>query len=282
MNNNAANTPFAIRSPIEEATAALTDIQRAVALWDTGALLVLAGPGSGKTRVLTSRIARLLDASRDAKYRVLALTFTNKAADEMRERVQRLAPGFDHRMFVGTFHSFCADVLRQHGVHVGIRPDYRIYSRQEELEAVLREALQVLRQTSPDLAEEHPGLLAAIERLKKQLIQPSEAAKHIREERQRARGVAVYTAYEDVLRRHNALDFNSLILHVHELFTRFPAFAKRYRTVYPHWCVDEFQDTTSAQYEVLRVLAGGDFRNVLVVADEDQIVSSPNSVAPGP
>jgi DNA helicase-2/ATP-dependent DNA helicase PcrA len=101
---------------LDEAWKDLSPIQKEAAEWDEGPLLVLAGPGSGKTRVLTCRIARILDSTRDKKFRILGLTFTNKAADEMRTRVATYVPGEEGRLFLGTFHSFCADVLRQHGV----------------------------------------------------------------------------------------------------------------------------------------------------------------------
>ena len=104
-------------------------------------MLVLAGPGSGKTRVLTCRIARLLDSSRDQRFRVLALTFTNKAANEMSGRVTALVPGLEGRTSIDTFHGFCAQVLRQHGVHLGIKPDFAIYSLTADRQAVLEDAL---------------------------------------------------------------------------------------------------------------------------------------------
>lgn len=97
---------------LDQAWAELSDLQRTAAEWGDGPMLVLAGPGSGKTRVLTCRIARLLDNTRDEKFRILGLTFTNKAADEMRTRVMQLVPGQENRVFLGTFHSFCAEVLR--------------------------------------------------------------------------------------------------------------------------------------------------------------------------
>jgi len=120
----------------------LTEIQRQAVQWDQGPLLVLAGPGSGKTQVLTCRIGRLLDSSRKQNFRVLALTFTNKAADEMRSRVAEFVPGLEERATIGTFHSFCAQLLRQHGVHLGISPDFAIYSVDDDRKAVLEEALR--------------------------------------------------------------------------------------------------------------------------------------------
>src|ERR1700722_9223767 len=115
--------------------------QRAV-VWGEGAALVLAGPGVGKTTVLTVRIARILEESRNKNFRILALTFTTKAGDEMRERVERLVPGLTDRTVIGTYHSFCAQILRQHGSHLGIKPDFGVYDQDADREALLRDALK--------------------------------------------------------------------------------------------------------------------------------------------
>ena len=117
---------------LEDTLEGLSDVQRQAVRHDDGALLVLAGPGSGKTQVLATRIARLLHEAPDEPFRVLALTFTNRAADEMRERIERMAPEAEHRLSIGTFHAFSADVLRQYGQHLGIKTDFRIFSTNEE------------------------------------------------------------------------------------------------------------------------------------------------------
>ena len=117
--------------------------------WDRGPLLVLAGPGSGKTAVLTRRVARLIREYADARFRVLGLTFTTKAADEMRERVERLLGSKTVRARMATFHSFCAEVLRQHGSHLGLRPDFEILAREEDRVRVLDEAIR--KTDSPEL-----------------------------------------------------------------------------------------------------------------------------------
>jgi DNA helicase II / ATP-dependent DNA helicase PcrA len=259
-------------TPLDRAWSELSDLQRNAAEWDRGALLVLAGPGSGKTRVLTSRVARLLDKTREENFRVLCLTFTNKAADEMRTRVTVLVPGEERRLFLGTFHSFCAEILRQHGSHVGIRPNFTIYSQDTDLEAILADAVDGAKRESPIVSDLDKKTLPVILRLKSLLVFPNECKQAIKDQELGERMSIVYPAYEKELLNHNALDFSSLILRAYELFQRYPAFSKRYRAVYPFVCVDEFQDTNDAQYKLLQHLVGEQERNVFVVADDDQII----------
>jgi DNA helicase-2/ATP-dependent DNA helicase PcrA len=250
----------------------LSPIQKEAAEWDEGPLLVLAGPGAGKTRVLTCRIVRILDASHDKNFRILGLTFTNKAADEMRSRVAQCIPGQEARLFLGTFHSFCADVLRQHGTHLHINPSFRIYSQEADLQAVLDEAVAEATKTSPVVSDLDRKTLPVIQRLKSLLIPPHDCRGRFKDKAFGERMAVVYPAYEAELSKHNALDFHSLILKVHQLFTTFPALAKRYRTVYRYICIDEFQDTNHAQYQLLRALTGEQHSNLFVIADDDQII----------
>jgi DNA helicase-2/ATP-dependent DNA helicase PcrA len=257
---------------LSKAWAELSAVQREAAEWDGGPLLVLAGPGSGKTRVLTCRIARILDRSRDKNFRVLGLTFTNKAADEMRSRVGNYVPGQDSRVFLTTFHSFCADVLRQHGTHLNINPNFTIYSLQSDLEAILSEAVEDAKKSCDAVTNLDKKTLPVIQRLKSLLISPEDCRNVFDDKQFEKRMAAVYSAYEAQLRARNALDFNSLILKTYELFKKYPAFAKRYRTVYPYTCIDEFQDSNHAQYNLIRILAGDHNRNLFVVADDDQII----------
>jgi DNA helicase-2/ATP-dependent DNA helicase PcrA len=250
----------------------LSPIQRKAVDWEEGPLLVLAGPGSGKTRVLTCRIARILDSSQDKNFRVLGLTFTNKAADEMRSRVTNYVPGQEGRLFLGTFHSFCADVLRQHGTHLNVKPNFNIYGQDEDLQAILNDAVDEAKNKSDSVRDIHKKTLPVIQRLKSRLVLP-EACRDEFQDREFGEIMAIlYPAYEEQLAKRNALDFTSLILEAYRLFTKFPAFAKRYRTVYPYICVDEFQDTNQAQYSLLRALSGYEHRNLFIVADDDQII----------
>jgi len=259
--------------------ATLTQIQRQAVEWDHGALLVLAGPGSGKTQVLTCRIAKLLDASKSENFRVLALTFTNKAADEMKTRVATFAPGLEDRAVIGTFHSFCAQMLRQHGVHLGINPDFAIYSSDDDRRAVLEDALIRASSEGKDASPDAINYLPLIDRLKTRLIAHSAAETALAGLEEREQVLATYELYEQELRRLNALDFNSLIFEAYRLATTFPAIAARYRRSHPYWLIDEFQDTNNAQYRFIRALAGEDFRNVFAVADDDQILYAWNGAS---
>ena len=260
-------------SPLETTLHELSDIQRKAVEWDDGPLLVLAGPGSGKTRVLTCRVARLLDRSPDERFRVLALTFTNKAAHEMASRVTTLKPGLEERADIHTFHGFCAQVLRQHGVHLGIKPDFAIYSRTSDRQAVLDDALG---RNSHHSDREDRRLLPLIDALKARLVGAEQAEQRAIEgnngsPEEACRVARAYRLYEEELRRANALDFNSLIFKAYELFA-YPAMARHYQTVYRYWLIDEFQDTNGAQYELVRRMAGEDFRQVFAVADDDQTI----------
>jgi len=250
----------------------LSPVQQEAAKWDKSPLLVLAGPGAGKTRVLTCRIAHILDSSCDKNFRVLGLTFTNKAADEMRSRVVNFVPGQEGRLFLGTFHSFCADVLRQHGTHLNINPNFHIYSQNVDLQAVLNKAVKEARKRSDVVSDLDKKTLLVIQRLKSRLVLPENCREEFIDKEFGERIAIVYPAYEAELSKRNALDFNSLIFKAYQLFTKFPTFAKRYRTVYPYICIDEFQDMNHAQYSLIRALTGNQHRNLFIVADDDQII----------
>lgn len=253
--------------------------------WDNGPLLVLAGPGSGKTRVLTSRIVRILEETKDQHFRILALTFTNKAAGEMRNRVEELVPNLLNRVRLTTFHSFAAELLQQHGKHLSFRPDFQILSNDADREALLDDVLVGLRK---DLSYSLPDhfkagqLLPAITRLLEKCISPEDAEMTLeRSNVENATPLAkVYVAYREALRNTNALDFPSLIAETLELLTKHPFLVKHIRKVYKHILVDEFQDTNQAQYKILSLIVEPDPSTLFVVADDDQIIYQWNGASP--
>jgi len=240
--------------------------------WGEGAVLVLAGPGVGKTTVLTTRIARILDSTRNRNFRILALTFTTKAGDEMRSRVEAMVPGLTDRTVIGTFHSFCTQVLRQHGSHLGIRPDFGIYDQDEDRAELLRDALAHAVARGEQVTPDDTRWLRAIDQLRSSLVSPQKTAQHFRDPKVGERAARVYAIYENALRERNIMDFNGMILDTCRLAHQVPAVAARIRQSYPYWLIDEFQDTTPAQYRLVRFLAGDEFKNVFAVADDDQII----------
>lgn len=263
-------------------TNSLNERQAAAVAWQEGPLLVLAGPGSGKTTVLTRRIARLIQESPNEHYRVLGLTFTNKAAAEMRKRIETLVPGAGARVLLTTFHSFAGDLLRQHGHLVGLKPDFTILAQDSERIGVLDDALESIA-ASVDVAE-YSGerLLPLISRLLENDVGPSgvEAAIGTLPEDRRELVRLAYRAYKDGLIAANSLDFPSLIAEAVRVLRDFPAVCKQMRRIYHYICVDEFQDTNLAQYALLRCLVSDQSRNIFVVADDDQIIYQWNGASP--
>lgn len=250
----------------------LSPTQKDAVKWGEGAALVLAGPGVGKTTVLTTRIARILDDTQTKNFRILALTFTTKAGDEMRTRVESLVPGLTHRTVIGTFHSFCAQILRQHGSHLDIKPDFGIYDQDSDREELLRDALQEAAEGGEPVTADDVRWLKAVDQLRSSLISAEKAPRHFRDPNAGEHAARIYAIYENALRERNLMDFNGMILDACRLAHKVPAVAARIRQSYPYWLIDEFQDTTPAQYRLIRFLAGDDFKNIFVVADDDQII----------
>ena len=257
---------------LDAATKQLSPMQLRAVQWEQGAALVLVGPGVDKTTVLTTRIARILNESRKRRFRILALTFTTKAGDEMRHRVDAMAPGLSDRAVIGTFHSFCAQVLRLHGSHLKIKTNFSIYDQDNDRTEILRDALNSAASAGEPVASDDVRWLKVIDQLRRNLVGPENSARYFRDLRMGERVALVYSIYENALREHNAMDFNGLIMDTCRLAHRLPAIAARIRQSYPYWLIDEFQDTTPAQYRLVRSLAGSEFKNVFAVADDDQII----------
>ncbi|MCK1562811.1 ATP-dependent helicase [Bradyrhizobium sp. 173] len=246
--------------------------QRQAVAWGDGAALVLAGPGVGKTTVLTTRIARILEESRNKSFRVLALTFTTKAGDEMRERVEQLVPGLTDRTVIGTYHSFCAQILRQHGSHLGIKPDFGVYDQDSDRAELLKDALSEAAGRGDSVSASDVRWLKTIDQLRSNLVGPAKTADRFRDPVIGDTVAKVYSIYEETLRARNLTDFNGMILDACRLVHTVPAIAARIRQSYPYWMIDKFQDTTPAQFRLVRFLAGTEFRNIFAVADDDKII----------
>lgn len=238
---------------------------------ENGALLVVAGPGSGKTRVLTERIRRLLK-EKAGHFQILALTFTNKAANEMKERLQNI-PNVTERAFIGTLHSFCMEVLAKRGKPVGIDGLPQIFSAYHDRRSILTRAIN----DDPDLIHELKLVgdhkeqgkridiwLRKIITFKSRLLRASE----IDNETDRK----ILEGYQAELRSSGAVDFDDLLLLTYQLFEERPKIAGFYRRLYRYICIDEAQDLNEAQYGVLCALCGDEYRNVMMVGDKKQAI----------
>jgi len=249
---------------LDELLENLTAAQRAAVEHIDGPLLILAGPGSGKTRVVTHRIAYLLRHGIPAR-QILALTFTNKAADEMKSRVERLAPG--ERVWISTFHRFCARLLREYAPLVGLRENYTIYDTADSL-AALRRALD---ERNIDPGHFTPQQIAAgISWAKNNLISAEQYT--ARPGHPLGAVVAkVYPAYQRRLLNSSAVDFDDLLLHVALLLRSQPELRQTLDARYRYILVDEYQDTNLAQYAIARALSV-DYPNLSVTGDPDQSI----------
>src|SRR5450830_1320817 len=229
--------------------------QREAVLHHGGPLLIVAGAGSGKTRVLAHRIAYLLATGRAHPGEILAITFTNKAAAEMRERVATLVGPSARRMWVSTFHSACVRILRREAATLGLRSSFSIYDSADSQ----RLLTMVARELDLDSKKFPPKALAAkISALKDELVDPETFAATASGDASTFESVLaqVYTRYQARLRQAHALDFDDLIMTTVHLLQAFPAVAEHYRRRFRHVLVDEYQDTNHAQYMLVRELAG--------------------------
>ncbi len=241
--------------------------QEAVSAGD-GPILVLAGPGSGKTRVLTHRVAWLITRRHIAPWKIVAVTFTNKAAREMKERLVRIVGEQGvAQLTVGTFHAICARWLRIDGKHLGIASNFVIYDSDDQRSAVK----QAVEELELDEKRFRPGaVLATISRAKSELKDAKQFSQSTRDYWEEA-VARIYKRYADVLDRNNALDFDDLLMKVAQMLKEFPEILQRYQEKYKHILVDEFQDTNPAQYAIVKLLAAK-HKNILVVGDPDQSI----------
>ncbi|MDQ4131333.1 MAG: UvrD-helicase domain-containing protein, partial [Actinomycetota bacterium] len=251
----------------DELLAELNEPQREAVLHGEGPLLILAGAGSGKTRVLTYRIARLVATGEAQPGEILAITFTNKAAEEMRQRVEALLGGRARATWVMTFHSACARILRSDAQRLGYTRGFTIYDEQDSLRLVKQSALEL----DVDPKRFPPrGIRRQISDAKNQLLDA--AAYRIKVASFFEQTAAdVYELYEQRIHAMNAMDFDDLLFRCVNLFELFPEVRRRYQRAFRHVLVDEYQDTNRAQYRWLQLLCE-EHRNLSVVGDDDQSI----------
>ncbi|HEY8488865.1 MAG TPA: UvrD-helicase domain-containing protein, partial [Thermaerobacter sp.] len=244
----------------------LNPAQREAVTHPGGPVLVLAGAGSGKTRVLTRRVAYLLRQG-VAPHQILAITFTNKAAREMRERVEQLVGAQARDMWIGTFHASCVRILRRDGYRIGYDRNFIILD-EDDRRSVLREVLKERNLSETRYPPQAVGAL--ISAAKNQLLDPEAFASRHRDF-YRQQVAMVYAAYQERLQRNGAMDFDDLLMQAVRLLEEAPDVLASYQRRFVHILVDEYQDTNHAQYRLLRLLAAG-HRNLFVVGDPDQSV----------
>ena len=254
----------------------LNENQQSAVKWDKGPLLVLAGPGSGKTLVLTLRAERILRCDPDAS--VLALTFTTKAADEMRQRLDVLMGERADRARLCTFHSFAGDILRQHGSHVGIQPDFSLLANDGDRLAVLEQVVGSLKCDTSTIPTDRKSLLVLLDRLFAGSYNGEREVSGV--EKLRSWIPYLFNAYCKALQKNNRLDFGGLLHFARMLLRTNAGVARLTKLAWQYICVDEFQDTNRAQYDLLALLAAGEKPNLFVVADEDQIIYQWNGASP--
>ncbi len=251
----------------QEITGNLNSEQREAVLATEGPVLILAGAGSGKTRVLVHRIAYLIDVLGVSPGEILAITFTNKAADEMRSRVDRMIGFGADQILVSTFHSFCVRILRRNAELLGYSRYFSIYDGDDQLTLMK----QIFKQQNTDSRMmKEKSVLAAISSAKDELVDPARF-REINTDYYSTKVGTLYGIYQDRLRENNAMDFDDLIFRTVELFEKHPEVLDACQDRFRYLMIDEYQDTNTAQFRLVSLLASK-YRNLCVVGDDDQSI----------
>ena len=248
-------------------TSQMNERQREAMEWTEGPELILAGAGSGKTRVLTHRIAYLIREKKVSPWNILAITFTNKAAAEMRSRVDALVESGAEAIWVATFHSSCVRILRRFIDRIGYDNHFTIYDADDQ-KAAMREVLKQLQIDPKQLRER--VVLSAISAAKNEMVDSVRYESEAKDF-QTARIARCYRAYQDLLRKNNALDFDDLLFKTVQLFEADADVLAYYQERFRYIMVDEYQDTNSVQFRLIELLAKK-YRNLCVVGDDDQSI----------
>lgn len=246
----------------------LNEPQRQAVFQTEGPVLILAGAGSGKTRALTYRTAYLIEEKGVNPYHIMAITFTNKAAGEMRERISQMIAYGAEGIWVTTFHSTCVRILRRYIDRIGFDTRFTIYDADDQ-KTLMKEICKRLEIDTKIYKEK--SFLGVISSAKDELIGPSEFALHAAGDYVKERQGLVYQEYQKALKRNNALDFDDLIFYTVELLKTDPEVLEYYQERFRYIMVDEYQDTNTAQFQLIHLLAGK-YQNLCVVGDDDQSI----------
>lgn len=246
----------------------LNEQQREAVYCTDGPLLILAGAGSGKTRVLTHRIAYLIEEKGVNPWNILAITFTNKAAGEMRERVDNLVGFGSESIWVSTFHSTCVRILRRHIDRLGYDTNFTIYDTDDQ-KTLMKDVCKLVEIDTKVYKERN--LLAAISSAKNEMISAQEYALNAQGDFGKEKIAKVYQEYEKQMHANNALDFDDLLVKTVQLFETQPDVLENYQERFRYIMVDEYQDTNTVQFQLVSLLAGK-YRNLCVVGDDDQSI----------
>ena len=246
----------------------LNPTQREAVAQTEGPVLILAGAGSGKTRVLTHRIAYLMDEKGVNPWNILAITFTNKAAQEMRERVDKLVGFGSESIWVSTFHSACVRILRRHIDNLGYDTNFTIYDTDDQ-KSLMKDVCRKMNIDTKIYKER--SLLAQISHAKDELLTPDDMEMKAAGDYNMKKVASVYREYQAALRKNNALDFDDLIVKTVELFEKCGAVLEYYQERFKYIMVDEYQDTNTAQFKFISLLAQR-YQNLCVVGDDDQSI----------
>jgi DNA helicase II / ATP-dependent DNA helicase PcrA len=261
-------------------TIELSERQKEIVYAENGPIYIKASAGSGKTRVLTERVRYLL---KQTKKRILALTFTNKAGEEIKERLSDISE-IEGRIFVGTFHSFCQTILENHGNLIGLTTIPHIFEDETDRLELVGQAIKQIpsyagkykKQTEKEQQNFSYQVLSFISKVKRNLIDESEIEQHANNEDI----VLLYKNYQEILHTQNAIDFDDLLLLAYRLLSDYPKTAALYRRSFFAICIDEAQDLNNAQYKLLLALVNDEFNNIMMVGDPNQSIYHFNGSSP--
>lgn len=246
----------------------LNDMQELAVYHTDGPLLILAGAGSGKTRVLTHRVAYLIKEKGVEPYQIMAITFTNKAADEMRERIDKLVGFGADQVWVSTFHSACVKILRRFADQIGYKNDFTIYDADDQ-KKVVKNIIKLMNLDTKIFKDK--GVVAKISDFKNKLMTVSDVKEMGAHDIKMRKISEIYEEYQRILKKSNAMDFDDLIMKTVELFVKKPEVLEMYQERLKYILVDEYQDTNAAQFKFVQLLASK-YQNICVVGDDDQSI----------